>query len=100
MKKLMKVSLVLLVAVMFLFAGMSDLFARGGRSSGGGSRSFSRPSSSVLPQVELPVQVLQAQNQSQHRLSQVRQAEQLLLLREQRLNKSLMKQQRKMELLL
>jgi cytoskeletal protein RodZ len=45
MKKMHKVAMVLLVAVMFLFAGMSDLFARGG-SRGGGSRSFSRPSSS------------------------------------------------------
>jgi hypothetical protein len=51
MKNLKKVVLVLFVTAMFLFTGMSDLFAKGGRSGGsrsssGKSSSFGRPSKS------------------------------------------------------
>ena len=53
MKKFRKVTLVLLVAVAFLFSGMSDLFARGG-SRGGGSRSSSSRSSYSRPSKSTP----------------------------------------------
>lgn len=47
MKKSKKLVMVLLVILAFVFAGVSETLGRGGRSGGGGSRSFSRKSSPV-----------------------------------------------------